>query len=669
MSALWTMLGKFVENLEDHGMTVDGSGQPQPVDTDSRLLSELAYLRLKPFGTPKLAERIANTPGLCHLANVLYGTAASLAERDVHLRALLTSAAEQMDVSGGRAFLLLVGLTADTSGKRRDYRHEMAGAEMYPKPVSGATLARREYWKPFLESAVAAIQRTARAVPQRRDREKSELRNLALPIVERDLIDDLAYGLKDPFDPNTRACVLYGLPGTGRFTACDQALARVTSENRYVIRVGEPQAYHRDLLDLLLAYGVQAETWSLAACEREFKALVERSKGILGGVILQGASRVDDVAHLIPARRGAPILVTARHSARTPLRSVEELHVGSLEPERAKKLLGTGRPHAKDAQLGLLAELLYHHVGLLDAAARSRQTVATLIRRLRRARLDTIAHLASTRELAILDDARELSSKIAQAPDALLALDVALWAAEFDDWNLYHLVGLYLGLDASPDRLELAQRVLASFELHTVWKADLTLDLLRKERAHRMTPVLHQLAQLAIPERWQGAVSITPCGQDTSALTVGPHDRPVTLIEFLLGGSGYVALFCDRDGTPHAQLWRYADYGQDTFVLYEDGHCRGDHRLLDPRRDSLWPDLTFHMLDALSEESFPRLAKLGRHNVVYFFEGPIHQDPETFRDGFPESIDWDSPYNPLFGGYIQDPRDESIDEEAGEIFE
>ena len=50
-----------------------------------------------------------------------------------------------------------------------------------------------------------------------------------------------------------------------------------------------------------------------------------------------------------------------------------------------------------------------------------------------------------------------------------------------------------------------------------------------------------------------------------------------------------LSAFWHAAGAEHAQLWRYAPDDPGAYALYEDGQPHGDHRLLDPDKDSAWP--------------------------------------------------------------------------------
>jgi len=653
-------------------MTAPGEAA-EAIDVDALLFAELDYLRLKPFGSPKLGERLERTPNLSRLAAQLYGPAETLPARDQHQRALLRGAAGQMDGSAGEALLAFLGLTRETSGRSRSLRLDIAGPLIHPHPLAGSSLGRAQYWRPFLEQAVAVIRRAGAATSGRGDEPARPLRDLTLPIVERGLIDALVYELRSPFDATVRAHVVCGPPESGRFTTCDEALARVTAQNRHVVRVDDTSAYHRDLLAVLGTYSVRASSWSLAACEREFQLLMERNLEAFGGVILRGATSVDQVQHLLPRRPGSTVLVTARHTAHAPPAGIDELDAEPLGDAEAVALLRSGHAGAEPSQLQQLATLLYGHAGLLAAAARSRLTVAALIRRLRRNRLDQVLDLALNAGIDLEGDARRLIDALGDDHDTVLALDLRLWVAGFGYWDLLHSLGYWLGRDASPARITRAQTRLYRTGIADERDQGLTRDLVARHRARRMTPLLHQLARLDVPDAPRQGIHIVGGSTAGSPLWAdAAEDSPeVTLLEFLPNnGRGYGAIFTDASGAEHAQLWRYAPDDPGAYVLYEDGQPHGDHRLLDPDKDSAWPHLTRHMIAALTGGELPELRGRGRCLTVGFSEGPVHRDPEI----------WDAPAIDLTE-LSEEPaadeaatetstwrRDESTDEEAGELF-
>lgn len=669
---MWSMFGTDVEERQNRGMT--SGATDAAINVDALLLAELDYVRRRPFGHPKLAERLEATPTLTRLAAQLYGRAESLSSRDEQQRALLSTAARHMIGTNGLALLALLGLTRETSGQRLKHRQDIAGPAIYPVPYASSTLGKQRYVVPFLQQAVLAIRQVAGPATAAEPREATPLRDVVLPLIERDDIDGLTYSLHTPFDPATRAHVVVGLPGSGRFTTADQALARVTRQNRHVVRLGDPAAYHRDLLDVLDTYGIDGRAWSLAACEREFQGLVERDVENLGGVILRGARTLDDVRHLLPRRRATHVLVTAGQAGARPEPGIDVHHATALESPEAIGLLRTGHPDAPTELLEALAALLYGHAGLLSAAARARLTVATLIRRLRRAPLAAIRDLALSAHIGIDADAQQHLAALQGDPDALLALDLGLWVTGFGHWDQYHCLGYAFGLDASPARISSAQTRLARARIPGNGDHGLVRDLLAGQRAHRMTPMLQWLATLDIPDHPLPGLQF----HDQPAAGEPLHaDRggPITLLRFPFGlGHTLGVTFHDDDGVPHAQLWRHTREPSSAYVLYEDGHERGDHRTLDPARDSQWPGLTERLLSRLEDHGYLDVTGIANERNIAFFEGPTHHDHSGLLDAS-EVIQLDD-----FGAATDladwngelhtepPPRDETVDEEAAELF-
>nr|BFF20301.1 hypothetical protein GCM10025730_38220 [Promicromonospora thailandica] len=579
-----------------------------------------------------------------------------------------------MEGTGGEALLRLLGLHAETVNIRNvGPRSELAGPYAHPDPHFGKTFGRIEYWKPFLQLAVIAIQQTAQAVPRRRDGDSEPLRDLALPIVNREWTDIIVELVKSS-EAGHQAHALYGLPGSGRYTLCDQALARVTPQNRHIVRVDEPLTYHRDLLDMLETYGIHADSWSLAACEREFRRLVENAPSSLGGVILHGGKTADQFAHLLPRRPRTHLLLTTERPSKSRMDHVYELDAPSFMPEEAVTLLAFGHQNAEPRDLSLLAEQLYRHVGLIAVAARSRITVATLIRRLRRNRTATVLQLASLGGMDLRRYARQVIRDIGDDADALFALDVALWLTGNDSWNLYHAVGFLLPGRVSPARVNVAlDRFNNACGYVSYWGSSPLVPILRQLRAEQMTPLLHALASLEGHERiglngdrWPVALSVwRRSGETPPVLNMGTYETSVTVCHATGGGHDFAALFHGPDGRPHAQLYEWAHLGERTLEVYEDGEQLPQSILLDPDNDTRWPEVTRYMLGLLTGPDLSRLSELVGDIRVDYYAEPDYEDlhPEIEL----EWIDLDD-ITPEMATMWDSRPDESSDPHSGEIF-
>jgi hypothetical protein len=644
---------------------------------EERLFADLNYIRKRrPFGHRKVDERLANTPALGELAAQLYGPAATLGARDRQLRSLIVTASKKMEGTNGEALRCLLGLTAETSGKLLPPRQE-AASQLFPSR-SGSSLGRTEYFGPLLELAVIALEEVTTASISQQD-PAEPLRDVDLPIVDRGVVESLIYELRHPGRESKQAQVIFGPPGSGTTTCTEQTLARITIQNRHTVRLHDPGTYHRDLLSVLTTYGrAGAETWSLAACEHGFRDLLALSPDALGGIVLDGVSEASQVAHLIPLWHRAHVLIAARR--RSPARPApfNEWPLGAMNRDEAKQLLASGRPRADPEQLDLLGELLYRDAGLLAAAARARVTTATLIRRLRRARTDTVLQLAELGGTDLQGYAQQIIQDLNDNADALLALDVALWLTGAIYWDLYHTVGFLLPGHASPARVD---RALAHLDYAGLgpawWQVSPLVPVLRQLRANRMAPLLHGLAALGEPDADAHAdhplalsVSIRP-GQP-KMLHVDGQDMPVTICYSVLNGHGYAALFRGPDGQVHAQLYRPEYFGVPVLEPFEDGEQRPQHSMLDPDADTTWPEVTHYMLGLFGGPDAVPFNEVGMPGAitVSHFEGPIHQNQFTGHESFNEAIDLDARVaeDGLSGGIEVPPRDESIDEELGEIF-
>jgi hypothetical protein len=674
----WNGLGRFMESVHTFGMT-----ETQLLsEEDSWLLDELSYLRLHPFGGKNIVERLERTPTLSALAANLYGCASTISARDQHQRGLLMTASSNMPGSGGEALLHLLGLKRETAGKGREYRHDVAGRYVHPEPLGGKTFARRDYWRPFLVDAVVAIRQVFTSNLANEGDEPPALRDIVIPVVERGLTVGLAASLVDPVDSRHSTYVLYGPPGSGALTVADEAISRATTLSRHVIRTSRSDVYHRDLLNFLEVYGVDAASWSIAACELAFFSLLERSPTSLGGVIIRTNHSVEQVIHLIPPKHRAHVVVTARR--RGPSRVwIDEFVVDRLEPEEAVEILASGHSSANRDDLLLLAELLFRHAGLLVAAARSSETVATLIRRLRRARLDTIRRLAYEVDTDLDAWARQVLDAVSSDPDVSLALDVALWITGFSHWNLYHLLGFLMPGRASPSRVQLALSRLDDAGIWNSQFSEVFLEVLASHRKDRLTPLVLQIASLEIPEKFWSAIKILSDAGEKPCVSLDGYETQISALTVIFGVYGLFLAFSDSAGIWHTQFWKGSDYlhGEGLFVLYEDGSLRVDNQMLDVEYDSLWPQVTRYFLEFITTSRYLTAVPGGRR--VSISEGPAHrpiliagtEEPKyELITVAPDSLNGNYSFEVVIPKVEEMDEEgwessEDVDSEAGEIYE
>jgi hypothetical protein len=188
-----------------------------------------------------------------------------------------------------------------------------------------------------------------------------------------------------------------------------------------------------------------------------------------------------------------------------------------------------------------------------------------------------------------------------------------------------------------------------------------------------MTPLLHALASLEGQERnglngdrWPLALSVRRrSGEKPPMLNMDGYETSVTVCHAFGGGHDFAALFYGPDGRPHAQLYEWSGVEERTLEVYEDGEQLPQTILLDPDNDTKWPEVTRYMMSLLTGPDLAPLAELSGDIQVHYYEEPDYEDlhPEIELTW----IDLEDITPEMEARWHTGP-DESVDEEAGEIF-
>lgn len=118
---------------------------------------------------------------------------------------------------------------------------------------------------------------------------------------------------------------LWGEAGTGKTTLARQAAADLSRSPVLVLRASNTKALNSDIVEALIAFGMEPASWSESYCRVALKrALAESSQN--GVVVLDDISDADDIWDLVPPTPRVPVIVTSREEVHSPHVSTIEIH-------------------------------------------------------------------------------------------------------------------------------------------------------------------------------------------------------------------------------------------------------------------------------------------------------------------------------------------------------
>lgn len=164
--------------------------------------------------------------------------------------------------------------------------------------------------------------------------------------------------------------ILWGDSGNGKTHAALKWLAKQESvRDRVLVRCTDrgasygPSVYHRDLLSALSTIGVQAATWSEAACEQAFF----RHLTMTDMAAVVDDINTEDLLQLVPTVAVSRVVFTRRNR---PPDGRSAIHVDAFTPDQALDALREHLPALDSGHAKRLAQLLGYRPIAIQVAAR-----------------------------------------------------------------------------------------------------------------------------------------------------------------------------------------------------------------------------------------------------------------------------------------------------------
>ncbi|MFE9781827.1 hypothetical protein ACFYPA_27150 [Streptomyces sp. NPDC005775] len=461
------------------------------------LAGELQQLKRRTFGQLSEQELGSRLPALAAMARALHPVPDSAAPA---LRKLMrVGVAEMEDRELGAAAAALFGLAPESYGMNLTARQNAATTCFTPRPSVSTFRQSPQYSQRVIEELAAALGNFNTPVTPTEMRD----RQAGMTIARTDLLAEAQALLRDA----GKVLWIWGEPGTGKTVLAQEIAGRVRTHLPVVtVRLGNSHVAEADVLSAVGHDGVDARSWSQAACRLHFREMLEAGRSV-SVVVIDGVIDEPALWELVPDTLRVPLIVTSR--TRSDHGSVACLKPGAYTPEQARAVVGLLLPHLPADDAEALSAAVGHHPLLVDRICRhvlggsghsvdevSQALVADLL-----VTLDAVGSLSSTGVSLTRVYQKTLAALREEHEGILEVLASILWissggsvpASLADDYLRHRFSGAVGALQVTAARRILARWAIVSEENDAVVMHPLTAVILQNLLADSFSAVVTDL--------------------------------------------------------------------------------------------------------------------------------------------------------------------------------